>query len=322
MTDYTLPRDKVARALRALARGDSPANLADTLGVQLEVAHALLNTYGPDAGDLREAAKTFERASAQTSPASPEQVAELVAEVCPPMPAPARYYDHLTGPERRACRAWAGLPVSSHNVPRAALDAWTAAGRPVPTEPRPEEDEPQADVEHGGSRDAQDRWIAQVAAVEADLAAKATSSRDDAQVEVEPAVDAPSQDGGELHDDLLAEAHVHAVRWCQCGAAPAGTCAACDPGDGEPCPNRVEAALEASAVDWGRLYTECLQIPELALECRAVADAVEMLRDARAEHEHREALVVRIGDVIRDAADHSERYTDTARRILDAIEAA
>ena len=74
------------------------------------------------------------------------------------------------------------------------------------------------------------------------------------------------------------------------------------------------------AADWDRFYGECLAIPELALECRAVADAVEMLRDSRAEHEHREHTIATVRDSIRH---HGIDLTvDQLRVILDAYEAA
>ena len=254
----TIPREKVARIVEDLARCTRTISaIAERHHVSTEIVFQLREQFGPGPLELAAAAqelrrpalppKPAESAPAPASPASPEQVAELVAEVCPPMPAPPRYYDHLTGPERRACRAWAGLPVSSHNVPRAALDAWTAAGRPVPEVPDAEPDVPDATE--------------------------------------------PTPESRELDWHIQPDARA-----------------------------RFAAAVVG---ELDRLLAECLEIPALATECQAVADAVSMLRDARAEWDHREALVGRIADRLAQArteVDLDDR--GIVALVLDSIEAA
>ena len=298
-----IPREKVARIVEDLARCTRTISaIAERHHVSTEIVFQLREQFGPGPVELAAAAQELRRpalppkpaepAADPASPASPEQVAELVAEVCK---------DGLTGPERRACRAWAGLPVSSRNVPRAALALWTAAGRPMPEVPAVAADVPDAEPDAPDvadaeptppsreldwriQRDARARFIADVAEVEAALAARQAVRVPDAE-----------------------------ARWI------AATTAALDAEDAqaEAAP-QPDAPTEAGELD--RLLAECLTIPALAMEYQAVADAVEMLRDARAEHEHRERLIEDVRDSIRH---HGLHLTpDQLRVILDAYEAA
>ena len=77
-------------------------------------------------------------------------------------------------------------------------------------------------------------------------------------------------------------------------------------------------------IEWARAYDEAMQIPELAVECRAVADAVEMLRDAKAEHERRapmlEAIKVELNALLACSPEIPRAdFERAARRILDVV---
>lgn len=117
-------------------------------------------------------------------------------------------------------------------------------------------------------------------------------------------------------------------RWVAAGrpqAAPI-VCGAC----GEPLPDATadgcpfcDAEFERVQADkhaeWSEFYVRCLTIPESATECEAVAAAVYRLRDAHAEHLHREQLVQRVQDAIKP---HLHLTLNQVRLVLDAIEAA
>ena len=328
-----IPRSVQAEIVADLARGHrSTATIADRHHVPTDLVVTLRDTYGPDLGRLSDAAEMLRRPALRDAASAPAALAEASGEPAAPPKMRKCYQDGLTRGERRACRAWAGLPVNQHPAPKDARDRWIAAGRPMPTEiawttpavvdvvdapavaaSETASDDPVENQEEAPSGEWPACHCPYCDAASKDIQPEVTP-------DLEPAVDAPTPDAVELDagDDFVAEC-VNCDTKLFAGRCPVCECPEC----GEPlddlltCPACTAARR---AADWDRFYGECLLVPELADQCKDVADAVERLRDARAEHEYREGMVAKVARVIDElrplVAD------DIARAVLDLIEAA
>ena len=277
-----VPREVQARIVEDLARGHrSIASIAARHHVPADLVFKLRDLHGPGLADLSEAARKLRRPGGRP--------ADTTEHEATPEPAPVealswkRYQDGLTSEERRTCRAWAGLPVNSRQVPKDARDRWVAAGRPQVEEPN------------------------NISAPDHAAAIQGPAPTMEPEPDPEPIAAQEQQPDDDVIDALIV-----------CGACeeplPDPTADGCPSCDAEF--ERVQADKHA---EWATFYAECLTIPELATECEAVAAAVYRLRDTHAEHLHREQLVQRVRDAIRP---HLHLTIDQVRLVLDAIEAA
>ena len=304
-------REVQARIVEDLARGHrSIASIAARHHVPADLVFKLRDLHGPGLADLSEAARKLRRPGGRP--------ADTTGHEATPEPAPVealswqRYQDGLTSEERRTCRAWAGLPVNSRQVPKDARDRWVAAGRP-----QVEEQGPAPTVEPVAPGVVEIVWPDPAAEPPLDTSSQryeAAAALLDAVPDVDAAAVAVLDDGLTVDDED--------------DDAPAITCESC----GDPladttvdvCPDCDAESEQVSELavhlEWATFYAECLAIPELATECDAVAAAVYRLRDAHAEHLHREQLVQRVQDAIKPQGLHLT--LNQVRLVLDAIEAA
>ena len=197
----------------------------------------------------------------------------------------------LSSQDLRTCRAWAlltGRSSSRGPIARDVVTEWLRLGRPEAPTPVEAPSEP---VEEEGAA-TPSAWEAPAVLAVAEAPAIAASVGSDMPVNNIPA-------------DV-------ACAICDaCGdALVADCCPACE-AEGEQLAAR-------RADDWDRFYGECLQVPALAEHCHAVAHAVERLRDARAEHEHRESLVQRVRAAIQPQGLHLT--VEQVRLILAAVD--
>ena len=297
--------------LRDLARQTRTIkDIAARHHVPVAVVTALRDHYGPGPVELLTAAEELARRvkAPAAPPATPAKVAELVAEVCPPPKAPKPYRDGLTADERRSCRAWAesrGLlePAKCPGVmmvKRAVVEAWRAEGCP----------------------DVSER------ALEPTPDAAAVATPDDGAV-----VDAsvvcgtcgvplpePWGDSCPSCGTLFAPAVAGAPEQVKTAGNPESV-------DEQPVardtreldwhiqPKRPLACWD----DWADLMARAESVRAVSMEWDAAIGAVEMLREALAEHEHRERLVQRVQDAIKP---HLHLTINQVRLVLDAIEAS
>jgi len=318
-----VPREVQARIVEDLARGHrSIASIAARHHVPADLVFKLRDLHGPGLADLSEAARKLRRPGGHP--------ADTTEPDAGPVPAPVealswkRYHDGLTSEERRTCRAWAGLPVNSRQAPKDARDRWVAAGRPQAEEPNniPAPDHaaaiqgPAPMVEPVAPGVVDIVWPDPAAEPPLDTSSQryeAAAAVLDAVPDVDAAAVAVLDDGLTVDDeDDVIDAPI--------------VCAACeeplpDPtADGCPsCDAQFERIQADKHAEWSEFYAECLTVPELATECVAVAAAVYRLRDAHAEHLHREQLVQRVQDAIKP---HLHLTLNQVRLVLDAIEAA
>lgn len=309
MTGRPVPRDLQARIVDDLARGHrSISSIADRHHVPADLVFKLRDLHGPGLADLSEAAKRLRKPEPPVAPpAAPAKIAELVAEVCPPAKDPKPYRDGLTGDERAKCRAWAescGLldPAKRPAVmlKRAVVEAWRAEDCPDasarPLEPVPD----------------------------------AVATPDDGVVDASvvcgtcgvPLPD-PWGDSCPSCGALFAPAVA--------GAAPEQVKTAENPEGDEQSVALDTRELDwhiqptqppAPWHDWADLMVRAEGVHAVSMEWNAAIGAVEMLRDALAEHEHREAMVQRIAEQLANFDGSPDSASVIARRILDAIEAA
>ena len=290
MTGRPVSRELQARIVEDLARGHRPVSaIADRHHVPADLVLKLREAFGPGPVDLSEAAKRLRKP--EPPPAAPAKIAELVAEVCPPAKGPKPYHDGLTGDERASCRAWAEsrglLDPARHSgvmLKRAVVESWRAEGCP-------------------------------------DMSARTLESAPDDAV--------ATPDGGVVDASVVC-----------------GTCGAPLPDPwGDSCPScgtlfapavagaaseQVKTAENPGSVqptqppvpwhDWSALMERAEGVPAVAREWDAAIGAVEMLRDALAEHEHREGMVQRVQDAIKLQGLYLT--LSQVRLVLDAIEAA
>lgn len=204
-----------------------------------------------------------------------------------PKPTPTTGDGLASTEERRECRAWAlvtGRTTAGVGpLSRSIVEAWEAAGRPEAPQSEPTPEPAEEPAEETPDDEPDDEPEA------AEVTAGACSPEEDV-------IDAPIVCGacGEPLPDPTADGCPY------CGAEF----------------ERVQADKHA---EWSEFYVQCLTIPELATECEAVAAAVYRLRDAHAEHLHREQLIMRVQDAIKP---HLHLTLNQVRLVLDAIEAA
>lgn len=136
-----IPREKLARIVTDLSKGyRRPVELAKIYHVSEAVIEQLRDLYGPGQERLRASAAELRRpapvtpAPTPSSPASPEEIAELVAEVSPKRRT-GGHTDGLSKGERVTCRAWCVqhdvIVGVSGPINKEALAAWRDAGSPA-----------------------------------------------------------------------------------------------------------------------------------------------------------------------------------------------
>ena len=260
----------------------------------------------------------------------PAKVAEALR------PTPAQRTDGLTIEERRQCQAWArvsSLPPGVGVVSQATREAWEAAGRPSASEPT---------------------WCASEGC---DLRAghdgpcvPAKSVRVDAPQTPAPviggeAVPAPVpivEEPGESPANSIPAEVKQVVDLRPFTAEDVAASVVIPAAWAVSEPDFREASIgwrgvrngpagPVPAAEWGDLYIECLPRPELAMECQAVADAVDMLRAARDELDKRQLLTGVVAEVleawlVRPDGEPLYSWRAHVRRVaaaaLEAIEAA
>lgn len=309
MTGRPVPRDLQARIVDDLARGHrSISSIADRHHVPADLVFKLRDLHGPGLADLSEAAKRLRKPEPPVAPpAAPAKIAELVAEVCPPAKDPKPYHDGLTGDERAKCRVWAescGLlePAKHPGVMlrRAVVEAWRAEDCP----------------------DASARRL--------ELAPDAVATPDDGVVDASVVCGtcrAPLPDGWGDSCPSCGELFAPAVA----GAAPEQVKTAENPEGDEQSGMHGTRELDWHIQpkrptncwdDWADLMVRAEGVHAVVREWDMAIQHVEMLRDAYAEHTHREAMVQRIAEQLANFDGSPDSASVIARRILDAIEAA
>lgn len=282
MSPYrTIPRSVRELILRDLARQTrTPKAIADRHHVPVDAVTALRNDFGPGPVELLTAAEELAR---PLKPAASPTVATAATPAAPTT---------LDASERKECRAWAlttgRTTAGTGPLPHAIVSAWIEAGRPLVEAPKPEPTpEPVEEV--------------------APVAEEAAPAVDDDHHDEEPVEEADVVDSSVV----------------------CGTCRQPLPDPwGDSCPHCGERFAGAGMTsewrgaweDWPALFVRAAVLASVAVEWQAVRDAVDMLRDALTEHEHREQLVLRVRDAI--APQGLYLTADQVRLVLDAIEAA
>ena len=307
MTPYrAIPRSVRELILRDLARQTrTPKAIAGRHHIPVEAVTALRNDFGPGPVELLRAAEELAR---PLKPAASPTAATAAAAPAAPTT--------LDASERKECRAWARTTgrttAGTGPLPHTIVDAWIEAGRPAIEAPQPAPTpEP----------------VEEVAPV-AEEAAPVVDDDDHHDEEPVEEADADSAQGDVVDSSVVC-----------------GTCGQPLPDPwGDSCPHCGERfagagmtrelewhvreshilppadALPAVWEDWPALFVRAAVLASVAVEWQAVRDAVEMLRDALTEHEHREQLVLRVRDAI--APQGLYLTADQVRLVLDAIEAA
>ena len=299
MTGREVPRSVQAMIVRDLARGyRTTDSIAQRHHVPPAVVVALRNEHGPRSDDLIRAAGELDR---------PAKAASKVEAPKPPI----GNTDGLTVAERATARAWArttGRTASAAGpISRALVAEWDAAGRPTAAHLAPAKPETVPDATEPASEPVEP--VAAAAEVASDPVEKQEAA---ASAWAAPA-EAPAV-AASVGCDIPAN-HIPADVACAiCDACGDALVADCCPA----CEAEGEQLAARRADDLDRFCGECLQVPALAEHCHAVAHAVERLRDARAEHEHRESLVQRVRAAIQPQGLHLT--VEQVRLILAAVD--
>lgn len=299
-----LPRSVRELILRDLARQTRTLKgIAERHHVPVDAVTALRNDFGPGPVELLTAAEELAR---------PQK----------PAPKPVATSPELDASERKECRAWAlttgRTTASTGPLPHAIVNAWIEAGRPIAEAPPTPAPAPAADP-------VEEEEVPAEQPVEEAVPADDDHHGDDPALAV--------ADGPYCATCGDAEVIVRDGKVTACACSPEDevvdapiVCGACgeplpDPtADGCPyCDAEFERVQADKHAEWSEFYVQCLTIPELATECEAVAAAVYRLRDAHAEHLHREQLIMRVQDAIKP---HLHLTLNQVRLVLDAIEAA
>lgn len=301
----TVSREVQALIVGDLARGHrSVQAIADRHHVPADLVVRLREAFGPGPVELSEAAKRLRKPMAP--PAAPAEIAALVAEVCPPAKDPRPYRDGLASDERARCRAWAEsrglLDPARHSgvmLRRSVVESWRAEDCP-------------------------------------DVSARTLEPVPDAEATPDDAViDAPIVCG--TCGEPLPEPWGDSCPSCGtlfapavAGAAPeqvktAGNPESVDEQPVAPDTRELDWHIQPKQPpncwdDWADLMARAESVHAVSMEWGAAIGAVEMLRDALAEHEHREGMVQRVQDAIKPQGLHLT--ADQVRIVLDAIEAA
>ena len=279
----TVSREVQARIVEDLARGHRPVSaIADRHHVPADLVVKLREAFGPGPVELSEAAKRLRKPEPPVAPpAAPAEIAALVAEVCPPAKDPKPYRDGLTGDERAKCRAWAES--------RGLLDPARHSGVML-------------------RRAVVESWRAEDCP---DVSARTLESAPD--------------DFGATPDDVIDAPIVCGT----CGAPlpdPWGdSCPSCGtlfaPAVAGAAPEQVKTTGNpAPWHDWSALMERAEGVPAVVREWDMAIQHVEMLRDALAEHEHREDMAQRVQDAIKLQGLYLT--LSQVRLVLDAIEAS
>lgn len=295
MTGRPVPRDLQARIVDDLARGHrSISSIADRHHVPADLVFKLRDLHGPGLADLSEAAKRLRKPEPPVAPpAAPAEIAALVAEVCPPAKDPKPYRDGLTGDERARCRAWAesrGLldPAKRPAVmlKRAVVESWRAEDCPDVSartlEPVPEPVQDAVATPDDGVVDASvvcgtcdvplpDPWGDSCPSC-GERFAPAVAGAAPEQVKTAENPEGDEQSG--MHGTRELDWHIQPKRPTNCWD------------------------------DWADLMVRAEGVHSVSMEWDAAIGAVEMLRDALAEHEHHESLVQRVRAAIQPQGLH------------------
>ena len=288
----TVSREVQARVVEDLARGHRPVSaIADRHHVPVDLVIRLRGAFGPGLPELSEAAKRLRKPVAP--PAAPAEIAALVAEVCPPAKDPKPYRDGLTGDERAKCRAWAES--------RGLLDP----------------------AKHSGvmlRRAVVESWRAEDCP---DVSARTLEPVPGAEATPDDVIDAPIVCG--TCGEPLPEPWGDSCPACGELFAPAPAVAT---------PEQVKTTEKGEQPaapwhDWSALMERAEGVPAVVREWDMAIQHVEMLRDALAEHEHREGMVAGIVEMLEEygipdggGSDGTFSVADLAWRIFDRIEAA